>query len=119
MITFKKIGGKFSNKYEVAANGAPVGFVEKTPGGNWHGFDVNDKSVNGSLRRTRRDAAGVLASLHIEAQQLTANSIRKIADESGFEHALFVAEQEATQRGKSNMEDVFAELAKMENEVYS
>jgi hypothetical protein len=55
---------------------------------------------------------------HPNRNKLTAKKIRAIADESGFEHALFVAEQEATQRGKANMDAVFAELAKIEKEIY-
>lgn len=55
---------------------------------------------------------------HPNRNKLTAKKIREIADESGFEHALFVAEQEATQRGKANMATVFAELATIEKEIY-
>jgi len=55
---------------------------------------------------------------HPNRNKLTPKKIREIAEESGFEHALFVAEQEATQRGKANMTAVFDELAKIEKKIY-
>ncbi len=46
---------------------------------------------------------------------LTIETLREIAQESGLSHARFCTEQEATQRGRDNMRDIFTELERLED----
>ncbi len=51
-------------------------------------------------------------------KRLTIKSLREVAESNGVAYARFVAEQEATQRGRANMQPVFDELERLERAHY-